>query len=71
MAGGRGASNAVTHRGEATFVAEELHLRVHTGAKLVLRLRVSGDMEMSLWRPDTQLLSAGVLTQRPLEGAGP
>lgn len=28
-------------------------------------------MEVSLWRPDTQLLSAGVLTQRPLEGAGP
>jgi dienelactone hydrolase len=63
---GASASSAVTHRSEATFVGEELHLRVHTGAKLVLRLRADGDMEMSLWRPDTQLLSAGVLTQRPL-----
>lgn len=63
---GASATGAVTHRGEARFVAEELHLRVHTGALLVLRLRADGDMEMSLWRPETQLLSAGVLTQRPL-----
>ena len=63
---GASASNTVTHRGEGTFVGEELHVRVNTGAKLVLRLRAGGDMEMSLWRPDTQLLSAGVLTQRPL-----
>jgi pimeloyl-ACP methyl ester carboxylesterase len=63
---GASASSAVTHRGEADFVDDELHMRVHTGAKLVLRLRADGDMELSIWRPDTQLLSAGVLTQRPL-----
>lgn len=68
-AGASATSNAA-HRGEAQFVGEELQLRLPTGAKLVLRLRKAegegGDMEMSLWRPDTQLLSAGVLTQRPL-----
>jgi dienelactone hydrolase len=59
-------ASSTAHRGEAQFVADELHLRVHSGAKLVMRLRPDGDMEMSLWRPDTQLLAAGVLTQRPL-----
>jgi dienelactone hydrolase len=63
---GASASASNAHRGEAQFVGEELHLRLHTGANLVLRLRGEGDMEMSLWRPETQLLSAGVLTQRAL-----
>lgn len=64
-----GASSASSHahRGDAQFVGEELHLRLGTGARLALRLRADGDMEMSLWRPDTQLLAAGVLTQRPLQ----
>jgi dienelactone hydrolase len=64
---GASATGANLHRGEAEFVGDELHLRLAAGAKLVLRLRADGDMEMSLWRPDTRLLSAGVLTQRPLQ----
>ncbi|MCD6079358.1 MAG: hypothetical protein K0R89_3302, partial [Ramlibacter sp.] len=63
---GASASGSNVHRGDARFVGDELHLRLHTGAKLALRLRGDGDMEMSLWRPDTELRAAGVLTQRPL-----
>jgi dienelactone hydrolase len=63
---GASASGLVVHRGQAQFTGDELHLRLHTGAKLALRLRADGDMEMSLWRPDTELRSAGVLAQRPL-----
>ena len=64
---GASASGTVVHRGQAQFVADELQLPLPTGARLVLRLRADGDMEMSLWRSEAQLLSAGVLTQRPLE----
>ncbi|TWO66023.1 alpha/beta fold hydrolase [Caenimonas sedimenti] len=63
---GASASSTNVHRGEATFVDNELHLVLHTGNTLVLRLRVDGDMEMSIWQPDKRLLSGGVLTQRPL-----
>ncbi|MET3495663.1 alpha/beta hydrolase family protein [Variovorax boronicumulans] len=47
------------------FENDELHVRLKTGAKLVLRLRQDGDMELGIWRPDTQLLSVGVLSRRP------
>lgn len=63
---GASATSSNVHRGEARFVGDELHLRLHTAAMLILRLRADGDMEMSLWRSDTELRSAGVLTQRPL-----
>jgi dienelactone hydrolase len=63
---GADATGRLAHRGEAQFVAEELHLRLHTGARLVLRLRADGDMEMTLWRADAKLMASGVLTQRPL-----
>lgn len=57
----------VTDRAHGQFVGNELHLLLHTGARLVLRLRGGVDeMEMSVWRPDTQLLAAGVLTNKPL-----
>lgn len=62
---GASASGAVTQRGEARFVGDELHLSASPDFRLVLRLRPDGDMEMTRWR-DAQLLSAGVLTQRPL-----
>ncbi|HYP69730.1 MAG TPA: alpha/beta hydrolase [Variovorax sp.] len=56
----------ITDRAEASFVGDELHAQLRTGNKLVLRLRDSADMEMSLWNPEGKLLSAGVLTQKPL-----
>lgn len=57
----------VTDRAQGSFVGNELHARLHTGARLVLRLRGGVDeMEMSVWRPETQLLAAGVLTNKPL-----
>lgn len=61
---GASATGSVVHRGEAGFVADELHMPLPTGGKLVLRLRPAGDMEMTIWRPETQLRSAGVLAQR-------
>lgn len=57
----------VTDRAQGSFVGNELRARLHTGARLVLRLRGEVDeMEMSVWRPETQLLAAGVLTNKPL-----
>lgn len=53
-------------RAEGRFVDDELHVVAPSGNRLAFRLRADGDMEMSLWRPDGQLLSAGVLTQRTL-----
>lgn len=64
---GASATGTVVHRGEAQFVGDELQLPLPTGARLVLRLRADGDMELSLWRPEAQLRAAGVLTQRPLD----
>jgi dienelactone hydrolase len=63
---GASANSTTVHRGEARFVGEELHLPVPTGATVVLRLRSDADMELSIWRPAGRLLSAGVLTQKPL-----
>jgi len=62
-AGANDAQGRFSDRLEGAFVGNELHARRSTGAKLVLRLRASGDMEMSLWSPQDTLLSAGVLTQ--------
>jgi len=57
----------VTDRAQGSFVGSELHAWLHTGARLVLRLRGGMDeMEMSVWRPETQLLAAGVLSNKPL-----
>jgi len=65
-AGASAGQGLITDRADGRFVDGELRLRLRTGANLVLRLRTSGDMEMSLWRPANQLLSAGVLSQAPL-----
>ena len=65
-AGASAGQGLLTDRAEGEFVGDELWLRLRTGARLVLRMRASGDMEMSLWRPDTQLISAGLLSQKPL-----
>lgn len=55
----------VTDRAQGLFAGSELHVRLHTGARLVLRLRDGLDeMEMSVWRPESQLLVAGVLSQK-------
>ncbi|HSV57918.1 MAG TPA: alpha/beta fold hydrolase [Variovorax sp.] len=64
-AGASSVQGLITDRAEGEFVGDELQVRLSTEAKLVLRLRESGDMEMSLWKPDSKLLSAGVLTQKP------
>lgn len=60
----------VTDRTQASFVGRELHARLRTGARLVMRLREgageSGEMEIAAWRPETQLLLAGVLSNRPI-----
>ncbi len=56
----------VSGRSQGRFVGNELHARLHTGARLVLRLREGsvGEMEISVWRAETQLLFAGVLSNR-------
>lgn len=63
-AGANATQGRITERGEARFVGDELQMPLRTGATLILRLRASGDMELSLWKPATQLVSAGVLTQK-------
>jgi len=59
------AQQTVNDTATAQFIGEELQMRLRTGARLALRLRPDGDMEMSLWRADGQLLSLGVLSRRP------
>lgn len=59
----------VTDRAQGQFVGNELQVRLHTGARLVLRLREAvgaTEMEMAAWRPETQLLLAGVLSNKPV-----
>jgi dienelactone hydrolase len=57
----------VTDRTQATFVGSELQARLRTGARLVMRLRDGGgEMEIAAWRPETQLLLAGVLSNQAL-----
>ena len=61
----------VTDRSQGRFVGNELHTRLHTGARLVLRLREGGgnggaEMEMGVWRPEIGLLAAGVLSNELL-----
>ncbi|WP_422845761.1 dienelactone hydrolase family protein [Acidovorax sp. M2(2025)] len=53
----------ITDRSQGRFMGDELHARLHTGARLVLRLREGGaEMEMTVWRPENRLLAAGVLS---------
>jgi dienelactone hydrolase len=53
-------------RVSASFDGLELNARLRTGSKLALRFRPDGDLEFTIWRPDSNLLSAGVLTQKTL-----
>ncbi|MDP2379212.1 MAG: hypothetical protein Q8M35_01780, partial [Pseudohongiella sp.] len=62
---GSSSQSTINDRGEALFVNDELVFRVKTGARLVLRLRANGEMEFSIWKPDTQLITTGLLTQKP------
>lgn len=62
----------VTDRTQARFVGNELHARLQTGARVVLRLRdgtgmgESGvEMEVAVWRPESHLLLVGVLGKKP------
>lgn len=64
---GASATQTVVERAEGQFVGPELVVRLSTGARLVLRMRPDADLEMSLWKPDTQLVAAGVLTQKTLD----
>lgn len=59
------ATQRTTERGEAKFVNNEMQMKLHAGATLLLRLREDGDMDMSLWRNAQQLISLGVLTKKP------
>jgi dienelactone hydrolase len=54
----------LTERAIGQFVGDELQVPLGSGARLVLRRRADGDMEFSYWKPEKQLLSAGVLTQK-------
>ncbi|WP_153013016.1 alpha/beta hydrolase [Pseudacidovorax intermedius] len=65
-AAGNAQQGRINAHAEGRFQDGELSVRLHTGARLALRLRSDGDMEMSVWKPDTQLLSAGVLSRNPL-----
>ena len=66
-AGANALQGQVNDRVEGTFAGDELRAQLHTGSTLVLRLRESGDMEMSLWKPHDRLVSAGVLTKEPFQ----
>lgn len=65
-AGATAGQAQITERAQALFDGDELHVRLRTGAKLALRMRLDGDVELSLWKPDDKLVSAGVLTQKKL-----
>jgi len=58
-------SQKINDTAESQFVGNELQMRLRTGARISLRLRPDGDMEMILRRADDQLLSLGVLSRRP------
>ncbi|WP_051237588.1 alpha/beta hydrolase family protein [Ottowia thiooxydans] len=62
---GANTTQRVTERGQAQFVNNELQMKLSNGAILLLRLREDGDVDMPLWRNVTQLISYGVLTQKP------
>lgn len=64
---GSSSQSTINDRGEALFVNNELVFRVKTGANLALRLRPTGEMEFSIWKPDTRLISTGLLTQKPVD----
>lgn len=66
-AGASAGQGLITERVEAQFINDELQMGLHAGAKLILRMRTGGDVELSLWKPDKQLISAGVLTQKSLD----
>lgn len=54
----------LTERATGQFVGDELHVHFGRGARLVLRRRTDGDMEMTYWKSEKLLLYAGVLTQK-------
>lgn len=66
-AGANAVQGLIVDRTDARFEGEELVAHLRTGAKLAMRLRADGDMEISLWRPESTLLSLGVLSQRPAD----
>lgn len=57
----------MAERGSGNFENEDLIVPLAGSTRLVMRLRGDGDMEMAYWKPETQLVSVGVLTQRPLQ----
>ena len=56
----------LAERAKGAFDNDELIVSF-SGKRVVLRLRTDGDMEMSFWKPESQLMSVGVLTQRELQ----
>ena len=61
---GGSSPSSLTERSEALFESGELVFRVKTGARLAMRLRAGDEMELSIWKPDTQLITTGLLTQK-------
>jgi dienelactone hydrolase len=61
-----GPQSSFVERVTATLIGEEIHSKLRTGSQLILRLRADGDMEYTLWRNNTNLLAAGVLTQQKI-----
>jgi hypothetical protein len=61
-AGAEGLGTKV-YRATGLFEDSELIATLETGARMVMRLRDDGSMEMGVWRPETRLLAAGILTQ--------
>ncbi|MGB7182849.1 MAG: alpha/beta hydrolase [Burkholderiaceae bacterium] len=54
-----------SERANGLFENDELSIRLSTGSRLIMRLRNSEEMEVSIWNSDGRLLAAGVLTMNP------
>lgn len=58
---------AFAERAQGKFLGNELVVPFTNGSRLILRLRSDGEMEMSYWKSEKQLVSVGVLTQKLLQ----
>ncbi|MFK7963971.1 MAG: alpha/beta hydrolase family protein [Burkholderiaceae bacterium] len=54
-----------SERANGLFHDDQLSIKLSTGTVLVMRLRNAEVMEITLWKSDTRLLAAGVLTKKP------
>ncbi len=54
-----------SERAKGLFESDELSIKLSTGSTLVMRLRNTDEMEISIWNSGGRLLAAGVLTTNP------